>query len=275
MSDSENDEDLKRAIALSLQDSETTCESKTSREVIDLLSSDDDDDGDLDAPVHPKRVNSAMTFRDATSIEGEKLGRPADLEHVQMPTVPPTPVTSFGSLDRKQMEEERLARVAARRQTGAGDVSEDAGPKKRKAGLVYPYEDLFTRSEGRQVKAKVAVSPAAVLTDAAQPGGSVLQESKTAVGGQGVQFPRGVVKKTWSAAHPRKDDIKIEEVLQKNDLVLAVMSAFQVDADWISSKLLGKTKVIWVLQAKTEWEVSPQISRSSVPHIRITTFVVD
>jgi hypothetical protein len=73
----------------------------------------------------------------------------------------------------------------------------------------------------------------------------------------GIQYPDGVVKKTWVLGCERQgDDIKIEEVLQKNDLELAVLSAFQLDADWVMSKLDGKTKVVWVLQAKDEAQVS-------------------
>lgn len=72
----------------------------------------------------------------------------------------------------------------------------------------------------------------------------------------GVKFPEGVVRKTWAYGCPRRgDDIKIEEVLQKSDLELAVLSSFQIDTEWIISKLCDKTKVIWVLQAKTEAEV--------------------
>ena len=77
----------------------------------------------------------------------------------------------------------------------------------------------------------------------------------------GFQFPKGVVKKTWVYGCPRHgDDIKIEEVLQKEDLELAVLSAFQVDPDWVVSKLSPLTKVIWVLQAKNESQVSLQFS---------------
>lgn len=76
------------------------------------------------------------------------------------------------------------------------------------------------------------------------------------VSGAGIQFPHGVVKKTWADGFPREDDIKIEEVLQHSTLQHAVLSAFQVEPDWVISKLLRTTKVIWVLQAKTEAEVS-------------------
>lgn len=73
----------------------------------------------------------------------------------------------------------------------------------------------------------------------------------------GIQYPKGVMRKTWAYGYPREgDDIKIEEVLQKTDLELAVLSSFQVDPEWVSSKLNPMTKVVWVLQAKTEAEVS-------------------
>jgi hypothetical protein len=72
----------------------------------------------------------------------------------------------------------------------------------------------------------------------------------------GIHFPNGTVKKTWAYGYPRQDDIKIEEVLQKDDLELAVLSAYQWDEEWILSKLnMRKTKVICVVQAKTEQEV--------------------
>ncbi|KIM95009.1 hypothetical protein OIDMADRAFT_134826 [Oidiodendron maius Zn] len=70
----------------------------------------------------------------------------------------------------------------------------------------------------------------------------------------GVQFPDGVVKKTWVYDCHRQDDIKIEEVLQKDDLELAVLSSFQIDPDWVASKLHPTTKVVFVLQARTEIE---------------------
>jgi hypothetical protein len=71
--------------------------------------------------------------------------------------------------------------------------------------------------------------------------------------GHGVQYPDGVVKKTWAFGHARAHDIKIEEVLQKQDLTSAVLSSFMWDVDWVFSKLnRDKTKVIFVMQAKDE-----------------------
>ncbi|KAI9796827.1 MAG: hypothetical protein M1833_005970 [Piccolia ochrophora] len=68
-----------------------------------------------------------------------------------------------------------------------------------------------------------------------------------------LEYPRGVVKKTWAFGVPRKDDVKLEEVLQKHDLTTAVLSSYQWDPDWLMQKLdLQKTKLIFVMQAKDD-----------------------
>lgn len=72
----------------------------------------------------------------------------------------------------------------------------------------------------------------------------------------GIHFPDGIVKKTWARGYPRSNDIKIEEVLQKDDLQLAVLSAFQWDDEWILSKLdMTKTKIMCVVQAENDTQV--------------------
>jgi hypothetical protein len=65
------------------------------------------------------------------------------------------------------------------------------------------------------------------------------------------------VKKTRLANSQRKhDDISIEEVLQKDDLELAVLSSFLWDMEWILGKLnTKKTRVLLVVHAPNE-EVS-------------------
>jgi hypothetical protein len=69
----------------------------------------------------------------------------------------------------------------------------------------------------------------------------------------GIHFPDGVVRKTWAYGFPRQNDIKIEEVLQKDDLELAVLSAYLWDDEWILRKInMRKTKVICVVQAESE-----------------------
>jgi hypothetical protein len=69
-----------------------------------------------------------------------------------------------------------------------------------------------------------------------------------------VQYPRGVVKKTWAFGHERTgNDIKLEEVLESKTLTTAVLSAFQWDTDWLFQKLnINKTKCIFIMQAKEQ-----------------------
>ncbi|KAF8457236.1 tyrosyl-DNA phosphodiesterase I [Terfezia claveryi] len=71
-----------------------------------------------------------------------------------------------------------------------------------------------------------------------------------------VLYPDGVVKKTYlEGVERRGDDITIEEVLQKDTLTMAVLSAYQWDTTWIMDKLnVRDTGLILVMQAKEREE---------------------
>ncbi|KAI9646787.1 hypothetical protein NHQ30_004786 [Ciborinia camelliae] len=318
MSDSEMDEDLKRAIALSLDQTSSPVPTRE-KNLIDLTISDDDDD--LDAPVtthfkfsqHDSVQSTSTEANNDTSshlsnqpsstilnslnrkqMEEERMARS------QQRSKAPDVISKkrkldeeVNSLNRKQMEEERMAR--AQQRSKAPDVIS----KKRKAPPSSPTSSL---REGHQPKVS---RPELVLrketdkghrersTDRNSTGkgtnhalddslaesnpktgirtsdntGKVPRDAKPEgdISGTGVQFPHGVVKKTWAYGFPREDDIKIEEVLQRSTLEHAVLSAFQIEPDWVISKLLPTTKVIWVLQAKTEAEKLNY--KSSAPEI--------
>jgi hypothetical protein len=49
-------------------------------------------------------------------------------------------------------------------------------------------------------------------------------------------FSKGIVKKTWASGYPRLDDIKIEEILQKQELESVIMCAWQWDIAWLQTK---------------------------------------
>jgi hypothetical protein len=117
---------------------------------------------------------------------------------------------NFGlaQLDRKAMEQERLQRLASKRPRPAAD------------------------DDGDDV---VEIPPPAKKR-------AVVCESENL----SLEFPKGVVKKTWAYGHPRQgDDIKFEEVLRRDRLELALLSSFQWDDAWLMSKVdTGKTKLI-------------------------------
>jgi hypothetical protein len=116
------------------------------------------------------------------------------------------------------------------------------------------HQDLSISPDGMKIKSLSVNSEASRFPATLDVLSYRQQKSMLATG---IQFPDGIVKKTWAYGYPRQDDIKIEEVFQKDDLELAVLSSFQWDDEWVLSKLnLRKTKVICVVQADREEQVS-------------------
>lgn len=134
---------------------------------------------------------------------------------------------SFGllSLDRKKMEQERLQRLAKRRRSPLDEDDDDV-------------------VEVPPPKRKTPVEPSRSLPRPSPPSSSP-------------PFPGGVVKRTWARGYPRTpEDIKIEEVFQKDRLELAVLSSYQWDDEWLLSKIdLRRTKLLLVAYAADESQV--------------------
>ena len=226
MEDSDEDEQLRIAIAMSLQEKGRVPNvlnqgptSTTLKEVIDL-------DGEGDNSI---ATSSCQITQTAPAVdESTKL-------------TPGTYSYNFLGLDRRAMEEERLAR-------------------KRKASISPPP----TRNT-KKVSSN-AIPSARILSKGKSSGplyGPIpLPETtpqlkgsspRTLSNGNVMRFPNGVVKKTWAFGHERKDDIKIEEVLQPTHLTLAVLSSFQWDVEWLLGKLkASSTKMVFVMQAKED-----------------------
>lgn len=143
---------------------------------------------------------------------------------------PEQPKGSFGSLvlDRKAMEEERLKRLAAKRPRDASNIDESS--------KFPPAKKQAMEGQGKEM--------AHSTMKAAQPKSPL-------------EFPEGVVKKTWAYGYPRTgDDIKIEEVLRKDRLEIAVLSSYQWDDEWMLSKIdFPRTKLLLVAYAKDEPQV--------------------
>ncbi|KAI7529539.1 phospholipase D/nuclease [Hortaea werneckii] len=238
-SDSE-DEDMKRAIALSLESSNAA----------------------QDALPTQKPVQTTDTNEEAP--------------------VPSASATGLAGLDRRAMEQERLARQKARtaglkreRSISPRELSDARkAPKVEETTFDLPsgarLNFLSTAINGQQTSRKSASAnlatdchkslPAAIKAEEGED--AIKQESPSpsqpALPGS-LQYPHGVVKKTWAFGHPRHNDIKLEEVLEPQTLHTAVLSAFQWDTDWVLSKLKtplkgGKTKCVFIMQAKQESE---------------------
>ncbi|TDZ34066.1 hypothetical protein CTRI78_v011646 [Colletotrichum trifolii] len=156
------------------------------------------------------------------------------------PSLPPPKVgagRAFGTLtlDRKQMEKERLARALKRSSEQAG--LEDAAEKPKLSRLEAP--NTWDASLGKLDCSEKSDHP----NDPCLP------------------FPNGIFKRTWALGYLRTgDDIKIEEVLQKDRLQLAVLSSFQWDEEWLLSKIdCSRTKTILVAYAADDAQAAGTI----------------
>ncbi|KAE8164269.1 tyrosyl-DNA phosphodiesterase-domain-containing protein [Aspergillus tamarii] len=285
-SDDLDDPDLKAAIAASLRDSSNHDESSHSgrqHEVVDLTADSDDDV----VPIFPKSnsVIGSETDGDETDSgeedsgdEDEDLKRAIELsmqgaiEDEDSPSRPhlssadnddskasstplssraegpasiqaPTQTAGLLGLDRRQMEKERLARLNKRKaeESVSGD-QRDAKQARTETLLRFPSPAISVvgTSSGSDSS----------HTAPAEHAQQIQIPSPT----PSVQFPNGVVKKTWAFGCLRQgDDIKIEEVFQKSDLQLAVLSSFMWEMEWLFSKLnTAKTRFYLVMQAKDE-----------------------
>jgi len=236
--DEDDEEALRIAIAMSLgQDpGEREEGSRVGGGVIDLTKDDDDgsttDSGDGDGDDDDGEVEV---------VEGSGVGRGSNHANRPNPAPPepaPAPALSAFGLDRKKMEEERLARLSKRKVAQVEDVPPPSRPAQR------------PRIEEVPMKKQKTV--------AARPGPSTLAASTPLSTPPQLPFPQGAVKKTWAYGQPRQgDDIKIEEVLQKQQLELAVLSSFQWDEEWMLRKIdLARTKLILIAFATDEAQVS-------------------
>jgi hypothetical protein len=191
----DDDEDLRRAVALSLQSA-----------------------GEHNLPQEERHDDDEPKTADCSG----KHDPPS--EESAVPAVP----CGIAGMDRKLEEAERLARLK-RKRTDSGVVTP---PLPRSTSTHGPGDgvDRARVDDGLQH-----------LT---------VQGSKES----GLQYPDGVVKKTWAFGFDRTgDDIKLEEVLQRRHLEAAVLSSFQWNWDWLLQKLdTQRTKFVFVLQAKDE-----------------------
>ncbi|KAI4115255.1 MAG: hypothetical protein LQ345_004116 [Seirophora villosa] len=230
MASSDSDDDLKRAIQLSLQSTEPRVKSGGLQVQPNIINLESDDESTTDeSHIEITDQNEARQQPDAASI-------PAS--------------TSMLGLDRKAMEQERLAR-------------------KRKASISPPPSRKVARRIESTAKVSTNRSNADIaLFDKQSDTHALPSHTHSAA----LPYPKGTVKKTWLFGYPRQgDDVKLEEILQKNDLALAVLSSFQWDIEWLLRKINTKTtQLVLVMQADTaEDKAQYRQETASMPNLRL------
>ncbi|EGO57626.1 hypothetical protein NEUTE1DRAFT_81347 [Neurospora tetrasperma FGSC 2508] len=279
--DISDDEALRVAIALSLgQDPFKPQAGGKSSATIDLTQDDEGDDG--------SQRKSTVQLKPAA--QDTRLSQPS--KQASTTSAPAHSVSALFGLDRKKMEEERLARLKNKRPASSALESPSpttARPHQRSkmstssydnatgpqtiADLLLPEsdEDETASSQGsssspvtgRMVKAgKQQANPSesgkgkVAATAASAEKSSIAGTTSGSRPKAELSFPHGAVKKTWVRGQARKgDDITIEEVFQKDKLQLAVLSTFILDEAWLFDKLdLMKTKLILCRGAPNQGE---------------------
>ncbi|CBX98559.1 hypothetical protein LEMA_P077980.1 [Plenodomus lingam JN3] len=207
MSESDEEADLKRALAMSLGHHSTGEEDEEDLAQAIALSLQESEQ--QVGPKSPVGISNRVTTQveqsdEASTAVGASLSNSDAFSR------------GLGGMDRKAMEEERLARQRKRKH-----ISSPEQPVKR----LTPASD---GTEKQKNKIAAQSSPSVVL-----------------------QYPRGAIKRTFAHAYPRTNDISIDELLQTPSIHMAVISSFMWDADWLHKKLDPiKVKQIWVMNAK-------------------------
>ncbi|KAK0621288.1 tyrosyl-DNA phosphodiesterase-domain-containing protein [Bombardia bombarda] len=244
----DEDEALRLAIALSLgQDPTAPRSSGSGANEIDLTLIDDDG--------HDHRKTNPT----ASAVPK----RPSVVDPTQTPAPAPAPLyggLSALGLDRKKMEEERLARLNKRKASSDLGAAEMRPAQRQKASsATAPQPQPARPAPPKPLPQKEEEDDGSETASSREPSVSAPKQPS-------LPFLKGVVKKTWAAGQPRLggDDIKIEEVLQRDKLELAVLSSYQWDEEWLLSKIdLPRTKVVLVAFATSEAQKSEM--RLNVP----------
>ncbi|PWY82965.1 phospholipase D/nuclease [Aspergillus heteromorphus CBS 117.55] len=226
--DEDDDEDIKKAIALSLQEI----------------------GGNFNHPSEPWQVIGSDTSESQSALPLHSTATKTKTDDQE----PAKPQGILG-LDRKQMEQERLARLAKRK---ADDPAVSEQPQTKQSKV-----DLSRKPGVSELNMRTGDMAAA-----SRAGSSWATPSMT----PSIQYPDGVVKKTWASGCARQnDDIRIEEVFQKSNLELAVLSSFMWDPDWVYSKLdIKNTRFIMVMHAPDDsTRRALEADVAEVPNVRV------
>ncbi|KAH7402940.1 tyrosyl-DNA phosphodiesterase-domain-containing protein [Pyrenochaeta sp. MPI-SDFR-AT-0127] len=252
MPSSDDDEDFKKAIAISLQPGSLGVPqtSASTRSIVDLTSDTEDENEDDNlrraielslSQVNEEHSLGEMTVK-RTHVADASVTRISPSKLLAQSTTK-GPRATDGSLksmgfNRKVMEQERLARL---------------GKRKRE-----PSPELLSKQKMR--------SPAIEAPLKA----STLNVPRTAAL---LQYPSGTIKRTFAVKFPRTDDITIDEVLQADSLNIAVISSFMWDTEWLYKRLDPKlVKQIWLMNARdheTQQRWIREMKETDVPNLRI------
>ncbi|KAJ5375510.1 Tyrosyl-DNA phosphodiesterase [Penicillium concentricum] len=193
----------------------------------------------------------AMSMEPSEQTKNSENARP--VKHATAPhEVAVASAGSLLSMNRKQMEEERLARLAKRK----ADDSSSTPPSQasRKLPRTEPACPSIAIRNPVQSAPQVSTTRVRSHTEVCRELTSNAPNNVQPTSRSVAQWPLGAVKKTHITGFPRSgNEITIEEVIQRDDLELGVFSSFLWDMPWLYSKFNNlTTRIIFVMQANDE-----------------------
>jgi hypothetical protein len=267
--DDYDDDELQRAINMSMESSSHSTISAEEQRLRRLRT--------LGLPTLPEEAQGAINL----STEDQQHPRILRIDEPS-PTVSQTTSSGLPGLDRKQMEQERLARNAKRKAQDSvptsparpilkaprTDSTPTASPKT--AGLGKTPQQPANRLLANPThpgSVPVSVPAPAPASNAGKPSKGKPRSDvclKYASNAPGInvwptsrpvaQWPLGAVKKTHLAGFPRTgNEITIEEVIQRDDLEVVILSSFLWDMEWLFRKLnTTHTRIVLTMQANDQ-----------------------
>ena len=182
---------------------------------------------------------------------------------------PARPMT-FGSalLDRKKMEEERLARLKRRREAAGEDVPTEPARQRARiepsvqetlanSGTTASSPDLVILGESKRLDTNASPGVGAVPSPSPRPAtqpSSTKSISSVKVATPQLPYLQGTIKRTWARGLPRQpDDIRLCELFEKDKLELAVVASFQWDDEWLMQQIdVQRTRLMLIAYAADE-----------------------
>ncbi|KAB5570054.1 tyrosyl-DNA phosphodiesterase-domain-containing protein [Coniochaeta sp. 2T2.1] len=293
--DSDDDEALRMAIAMSLGEEPPANPKKKPAVTVDLTQDDGDEKIDLtrEEDIETASEASSPGFMGVDAMQpaeekpagakrenGDRKSEPKKEEQpstaaTREPAAPASSLSALLGLDRAKMEEERLARVRKRKaaeeeQAGLADSGSSSKRIKTNDENRRPDVAAMTSIPARPQQKIATLSSLAEHRQAQAKHQPITAKNDHSSGSSSnLPFPKGVVKKTWCRGQPRLgDDITIAEVLRKDECELALISSFQWDQEWMYEQFdLRKTKLILVSQGGSDEE--NEALRASVPDNRM------
>ncbi|KAJ5570241.1 uncharacterized protein N7459_009671 [Penicillium hispanicum] len=232
-----------------------------------VIGSETEDEAEQDGDDGDEALNHAI----AMSLQPQ--GASPQTEAPQVPSQNREALKPQGllGLDRKQMEQERLARQTSKRKA-EGSPTLSSPTKTARTEPAQSSQFIYFKPALEVPSLQTDMVRVHLPMSCEQPTANNDRVPVQPTARPVAQWLNGIVKKTNVRKAPRSgNDITIQEVIQRGDLELAVFSSYLWDMEWLFSNVdTRNTRFILVMSAKEE-SLRRQIEEEtrSMPNIRL------